>query len=181
MARPASLLAVVSLFLLCAGCSVTRQPGPAPAPAHAHVVLAAASGSHAAGHLALVATPAGVHITGRIRGLAPDSTHGFHIHATGDCSAPDASSAGGHFNPTYQPHGHPGSASHHAGDMPNQHANAAGVASVDVLDPDIELGTGSATDVLGRAIIVHAQADDYTSQPAGAAGARIACGVITRD
>ena len=147
----------------------------------AHVVLNPASDSDVHGNLALASTGEGVRITGRISGLKPDGTYGFHIHENGDCSAPDASSAGGHFNPTGQPHGRAGAGPHHAGDMPNQHANADGVANVDVVDRDVALGTGGDTDVLGKAVIVHAKPDDYKSQPSGNAGARIACGVITRN
>lgn len=185
MTRMIPLLAIVSIVVF-AGCNAGNGPnaGSSNTTAHAtraHAVLAPASSSHVSGRLSFVATNQGVHITGRISGLQPDSTHGFHIHANGDCGAPDASSAGGHFNPTQQPHGRPQSGSHHAGDIPNQQANADGVATVDTVVKGIELGTGSNTDVLGRAVIVHAQPDDYTSQPSGNSGARIACGVITRD
>lgn len=180
MTRIISLFAVISIALL-AGCSAGSDQASEPAATSAHATLIATSGSEVAGKLMFAPTDQGVHITGRIAGLTPNSTHGFHIHANGNCAAPDASSAGGHFNPAQQPHGHPGSSPHHAGDIPNQHANADGVATVDVVVPGIELGTGGDTDVLGRALIVHAQPDDYTSQPSGAAGPRIACGVITRD
>lgn len=155
--------------------------GGAPIAARAHATLQARSDSKVGGRLAFVATGGGVHITGRITGLKPDSIHGFHIHEHGNCSAPDANSAGGHFNPQNQPHGQPAQGPRHAGDLPNQHANDQGVATVDVTAHDIVLGTGGANDVLGGAIIVHAQPDDYTSQPSGNAGARVACGVITRD
>lgn len=183
MTRISSFLAIVSIVLL-AGCTADSGQTPTPAaaantPATAHATLIATSGSQVSGTLTFAPTDQGVHITGNIAGLKPDSTHGFHIHANGNCQAPDASSAGGHFNPLQKPHGHPGSSPHHAGDIPNQQANADGVATVDVVVPGIELGTGSDTDVLGRALIVHAQPDDYTSQPSGAAGPRIACGVIT--
>jgi Cu-Zn family superoxide dismutase len=172
--------------------SINAAGGPAGAPAtaarattagsnastEAHVVLKPASDSDVHGELALTTTGEGVRIKGRIRGLKPDSTHGFHIHEHGDCSAPDASSAGGHFNPTDQRHGRAGQGPHHAGDMDNVHANDQGVADVDVVDRDVQLGTGSDTDAMGKAIIVHADPDDYKSQPSGDAGARIACGVI---
>lgn len=177
-------LFVILVIALLAGCAGDDKPAattPAPGQIRAHATLKATSNSHVSGTLQLAATDNGVHITGQISGLQPDSDHGFHIHANGDCSAPDAKSAGGHFNPANAPHGHPDFGPHHAGDMPNQHANADGVATVDVTAHDIELGTGSDTDVLGGAIIVHAKPDDYTSQPSGAAGARIACGVITAD
>ena len=173
MQRAVTLLAIVSLALL-AGCA-------AQAPAGAQADLVSTSDSHVSGRLSFAATDQGVHVTGRIKGLKPGSTHGFHNHENGSCDAPDASSAGGHFNPARQPHGHSGNGPHHAGDIPNQKADADGVANVDVVVPGIELGTGGDTDILGRAIIVHAQPDDYTSQPSGASGARIACGVITRD
>lgn len=185
MTRIASFFVIAAVVAL-AGCSGGNEPA-APSRANAdsgqraHVVLAPASGSRVSGKLSFVSTGQGVHITGRIDGLKPDSSHGFHIHENGNCNAPDASSAGGHFNPAQQPHGHPGRNPHHAGDIPNQQADASGVATVDVTVPGIELGTGSPTDVLGRALIVHAQPDDYTSQPSGNAGPRIACGVITRD
>lgn len=181
MKRITSLFAVVAIALL-AGCTVDSDQTPASSSAtSAHAKLTSTSDSDVQGRLSFVTSGDGVHVTGRISGLKPDSTHGFHIHANGDCSAPDASSAGGHFNPAQQPHGQAGKGPHHAGDIPNQHANADGVANVDVQVPGVQLGTGSDTDILGRAIIVHAQPDDYTSQPSGAAGARIACGVITRN
>ena len=199
MTRITALLAFASVALL-AGCandnqtapasataaappasSRTASPASADASARAHAVLASASGSDVSGTLSLASTDEGVHITGRITGLKPDSTHGFHIHEHGDCTTPDASSAGGHFNPARQPHGRPGEGQRHAGDLPNQKANADGVATVDVLAHDVELGTGGSTDIIGGAVIVHAKPDDYTSQPSGDAGARIACGVITRD
>lgn len=185
MTRITAFLAFASIGLL-AGCAAESEhtpasPEAASASARAHATLAPASGSQVSGSLELVGTDQGVRITGRIAGLEPGSIHGFHIHENGDCSAPDASSAGGHFNPTHEPHGQAGEGPHHAGDLPNQQANAEGVATVDVLAPDVDLGTGSSTDILGKAVIVHAKPDDYTSQPSGDAGSRIACGVITRD
>jgi Cu-Zn family superoxide dismutase len=185
MKRVTALLAFASIALL-AGCATDNERGPAPpaaadSPARAHALLAPASDSDVSGTLSFVSSAEGVRITGRIAGLEPGSTHGFHIHENGNCSAPDASSAGGHFNPIQQPHGHPAEGPRHAGDLPNQQANAEGVATVDVLAHDVELGTGANTDIVGRAIVVHAKPDDYTSQPSGDSGARIACGVITGD
>src|SRR5690625_1859948 len=186
MTRMTSFFAIAAVVLL-AGCTASdngRSPtstANADTGMQAHVILGSASGSNVSGKLSFASTDQGVRITGRIDGLKPNSTHGFHIHENGDCGAPDASSAGGHFNPAQKPHGHPDSNPHHAGDIPNQHADASGVATVDVMDPDIELGTGTDNDVLGRALIVHAQPDDYNSQPSGNAGPRIACGVITRN
>ncbi len=144
----------------------------------AHVTLASASGSAVTGQLQLVPMGDGVHVTGQITGLQPGSTHAIHIHEKGDCSAPDASSAGGHFNPTGTEHGKVERGVHHAGDMDNIVADANGTARVDRHASGPSLVPGAAGNVIGRAVIVHATADDYTSQPSGNAGGRLACGVI---
>lgn len=114
----------------------------------------------------------------RLTGLKPNAEHGFHVHEKGDCSAPDATSAGGHFNPDNQPHGGQDVA-HHAGDMPNVRTDANGNADVRIMLQGVSVG-GATGDIVGRAVVVHAQPDDYRSQPAGNSGPRIACGVIAR-
>lgn len=183
--------AVLALGL--AACSstpdqATRTTSPAATSAamatastvqRAHVNLAAASGSLVSGRLTIMPEAGGVHLKGEIGGLKPGGTHAIHIHEKGDCSAADASSAGGHFNPASAMHGRVNTASHHAGDMDNIVADAKGVAQVDAHARGPVLGGGAPNDALGRAVVVHAAADDYTSQPAGDAGARVACGVIT--
>lgn len=154
---------------------------PAEIPAgHAVVSLKSAADMKVAGDLTLTAEAGGVHISGTINGLTPGTQHGFHIHETGDCSAPDFKSAGGHFNPGNKEHGNPGSAMHHAGDMMNLAVNDSGSATLDVTVPGVTLGDGGADDVMNRAIVIHAGPDDYTSQPAGDSGSRIACGVIAK-
>ena len=145
----------------------------------ATVNLASASGSLVSGKLTVVPMGDGVHLTGEVGGLSPGSTHAIHIHEKGDCSAADASSAGGHFNPSAQPHGKVGSGAHHGGDMDNLVANAEGVAQVNAHAQGVTLGGGAANDVAGKAVIVHAAADDYRTQPTGNAGGRLACGIIT--
>ena len=160
------------------------EPAPPPAPPAPQVAsslsaeMAPTEGNTATGTLTLSAVPGGVHITGSLSGVAAGGSHGFHVHETGDCSAPDAASAGGHFNPGGHPHGHPGQGEHHAGDMPNLVADDAGTLMVDVQVPGVTIGDGGGTDILGRALVLHAGADDYSSQPAGNSGPRIACGVI---
>lgn len=109
----------------------------------------------------------------------PPGLHGFHLHETGDCSAPDASSAGGHFNPGNQPHGAPDDVSRHAGDLGNIEASSSGRASHQMATNALTVSPG-ARSVVGRAVVLHADADDLESQPSGAAGARIACGVVNR-
>ena len=188
--RQFSVLAASLAFAL-AGCASTI-PSPKPASAsstkpaagistakRAEADLASASASLVSGKLRVVPMQDGVQVTGEIGGFKPGSIHGFHIHEKGDCSAADGSSAGGHFNPAAQPHGRAmQGAHHHAGDSDNLVADAKGVAKVDAHIIGVSLGGGAANDIAGRAIVVHASADDYTSQPAGNAGARVACGVI---
>ena len=183
-----TLLATAAACVL-AACSTTAEkpapeatPGPAATSAStaksATVNLASASGSLVSGKLSIVPMGDGVHLTGEVGGLGARMTHAIHVHEKGDCSAADASSAGGHFNPTGSPHGRAGTPTHHAGDMDNLTANAQGVADVSIHLTGVTLGGGAANDIAGRAVIVHAAPDDYTSQPSGNAGARVACGVI---
>jgi Cu-Zn family superoxide dismutase len=107
--------------------------------------------------------------------------HAFHIHTTGTCEPP-FTSAGGHFNPTTMMHGMLNPTGMHAGDMPNVQVPADGSVTFDVLNPAVTLkpGINSLFKDGGTAIVVHGGADDYKSDPAGNAGARIACGVIAR-
>jgi Cu-Zn family superoxide dismutase len=157
---------------------------PPPAMPHAAVSravanVAPASGTLVSGRLALAPMGDGVHITGDIGGLAPNSVHGLHIHETGDCSAADASSAGGHYNPAGAAHGRANTSPHHAGDIDNVVADGSGVAHVDAHVAGVALGGDPAHDILGRALVVHAMPDDYRTQPSGASGTRVACGVIS--
>ena len=145
----------------------------------ASAVMAAKSGSQVAGTLEMMTMGNGVHVMGTLTGLAPNQSFGFHVHEKGDCSAADASSAGGHFNPTAQPHGSTETAAHHAGDMDNIKSDDEGTARVSFHIENVGLANGSATDINGRALVVHAKPDDYTTQPSGNSGDRIACGVIT--
>lgn len=184
MPRVAFLLLAATLAG-CASTGTSTTPAAASTPAStpparsATVNLAPASGSLVSGKLSATPMAGGVHFTGEIGGLVRNATHAIHVHEKGDCSAADASSAGGHFNPTGQPHGRPDAGAHHAGDMPNITADANGVARVNLHVQGISLGGAATTDILGRALVVHAQPDDYATQPSGNSGARIACGVVT--
>jgi Cu-Zn family superoxide dismutase len=108
--------------------------------------------------------------------LKPAGEHGFHIHEAGDCSSGDGMSAKGHFNPTGKPHGMPGRESH-AGDMPMLKAAKNGRAKLDFVLEGVTLASGP-TSIAGRGLIIHADPDDFKTQPTGNAGARLACGVI---
>jgi len=146
-----------------------------PAP-RASATLAATAGSKATGTVAFTPNGDRVRVLAKVTGLAPGA-HGFHIHENGDCSAPDGMSAGGHFNPTGKAHGNPAAGEHHGGDMPMLEADASGNATLDVTLDTVTLGT-DANSVVGRAVIVHKDADDFKTQPTGNSGARVACGVI---
>lgn len=148
-------------------------------PAHEAVAqIAPTQGNTVTGSLALAQSAEGVHISGAVQGLKPDAEFGFHVHEKGDCSAPDGSSAGGHFNPTQAQHGNPTSTAHHAGDMVNIRSNVEGAAQVDTTVAGTTLHGDPTTDLMGKAIVVHESPDDYATQPSGNSGKRIACGVI---
>lgn len=112
-------------------------------------------------------------IAGHLEGLAPGSKHGFHIHKFGDLSQADATSAGGHFAPQGHPHGAPDAAQHHAGDLGNVTADQNGEVDVKIRADWLTL-----KDIMGRCLVLHAEADDLKSQPSGDAGPRIGAGVI---
>ena len=117
-----------------------------------------------------------VSVSGTVTGLKPNAAHGFHVHEKGDCSAPDFSSAGGHFNPTNQPHGAHGQGAHHLGDMPQLMADANGTANISFNSQSLQLrGPNS---IIGKSVIVHRDPDEPTHQPVGNAGPRLACGII---
>lgn len=155
--------------------------GSAPAVPEEQVGVARlepTEGNETRGELRFAVVDGNIHVSGRITGLTPETEHGFHVHEHGDCSASDAESAGGHFDPDDSDHGRAGRGEHHAGDSDNIRSNDEGVAEVDNWLHGATLGDGSATDIVGRGVIVHAEADDYVSQPTGDAGARLACGVV---
>ncbi len=130
--------------------------------------------SEANGSVTFKETNGGVKITAEVSGLAPGK-HGFHIHAIGDCSSPDASSAEGHLNPGNTQHGAPDSPTHHVGDLGNIEADSEGNASFEMTVDFITLSEGP-NSVLGKAVIVEADEDNF--DPSRSDGARLACGVI---
>ncbi|MFM9989613.1 superoxide dismutase family protein [Flavobacterium sp.] len=121
-----------------------------------------------------------VTMVANLSGLTPGE-HAIHIHEKSDCSAADGSSAGGHWNPTFKKHGKWGSAEHHKGDIGNFTADEKGNATVKFSTNEWCIGCDDATkDILGKGLIVHKGTDDFTSQPAGNAGARVACSAIIK-
>ena len=167
--RLALSLATAAVLAACAG---------TPAGPSAVATLSPTAGNATAGSVRFVQSGSKVLVSGEVRGLKPNSEHGFHVHEKGDCSAPDAASAGAHFNPSGMPHGGPNSLRRHSGDFGNLSADDWGHARADFIDPYLTFDGPSS--IVGRAVIVHADRDDMISQPAGIAGARIACGVIRK-
>ena len=111
-----------------------------------------------------------------IEGLTPGQKHDFHIHQYGDCSAPDATSAGRHYNPDGHQHGLPDGENRHAGDLGNVQADQQGKAHYEITVTNISI-MGAKNPIIRRGVIVHAKVD-VGGQPVGNAGARNACGVI---
>jgi Cu-Zn family superoxide dismutase len=148
---------------------------PAVNVTHAVAVLHPTEGNEVSGVVRFERLDAGIRVQLLIEGLEPGD-HGFHIHEFGDCSAPDGTSAGGHFNPFDAPHGARDAAMRHVGDLGNVTADEDGIAEDDFVDEVIAFD-GEAS-ILARGVIVHADADDLTSQPSGNAGPRVACGVV---
>ncbi|MCE1241825.1 superoxide dismutase family protein [Oryzomicrobium sp.] len=167
--KRSTLIACSLVAAITAACASTPPDGGARA------ALEARSGSNVAGEVLFSPIPGGLRVEVRATGLTPGE-HGFHVHEVGDCSTPDAMSAKGHFNPTGKPHGHYGMGEYHVGDIPNLVADGNGVVRqrMDIMGIALD-GPNS---VLGRAVIIHADADDYKTQPAGNSGKRVACGVI---
>lgn len=146
--------------------------------AQAEAVLAPTKGNQVAGTVTFTQSADKVRVVAEVSGLTP-GPHGFHIHEKGDCSAPDAMSAGGHFNPSGKAHGNPDHGEHHAGDMPQLVADAKGVAKLTAYLDEVTIKEGPAG-IVGRSVIVHVSPDDFKTQPTGNSGARQACGVIVR-
>lgn len=140
-------------------------------------VITPTQGNTVTGRITFTTEEGGVRIVADLEGLTPGK-HGFHIHEKGDCSAADASSAGGHFNPNGQSHGAPADVIRHLGDMGNIEADESGKAHLDYLDPAMSLSGENS--IIGKSVIVHKDMDDMRTQPTGNSGARIGCGIIEK-
>jgi Cu-Zn family superoxide dismutase len=138
------------------------------------------TGGDKVGEAKLTQTPHGVLIQLELSKI-PAGIRAFHIHEVGECEPP-FESAGAHFNPSDKKHGFLDQKGRHAGDLPNIHVPEGGELVVEVLAPQVTLqnGKNSLFDADGSALVIHEKADDYQSDPAGDAGSRIACGVISK-
>jgi len=163
-----------ALVILATGCAYAPVGG-----IRATATLEPTKGNATAGSVEFVQRGSSVYVVADAAGLTP-GPHGFHIHEKGDCSSGDGMSAGGHFNPGGKPHGSPLMPNHHAGDLPMLLAEPSGKAALRTEIDGVTIGDGGPTDIVGRAVIVHKDPDDFTTQPTGNSGARVACGVIRR-
>lgn len=168
-------IAVATTAWFLSGCAMFDSGGGPSAKA----TLQPSKGSSVKGSATFTQKGDRVELTADISGLKPGEEHGFHIHDKGDCSSGDGMSTGGHFNPLAKPHAHPSTTDRHAGDMPAIKADDYGNASFSAKLDVITVAEGP-TGIIGRGLIVHAQPDDYKTQPTGNAGARLACGVIQK-
>lgn len=176
MHRPARY--IVALLATAAATACTSV-GDIPTDRVGQATLSFANGLPA-GTVQLVADGAGVSAIVAVTGLAKGQ-HGFHLHAVGKCEAPDFTSAGPHLNPGGRTHGTMSSGGAHLGDMPNLTVGASGTATATIpLAGPRDTTLASIFDSDGTAVVIHADPDDYRTDPAGNAGKRIACGVITR-
>jgi Cu-Zn family superoxide dismutase len=169
--------------MVLAGGSVAGLAGAKPAaPSKAKSVvvkLEPKSGSKATGTATFTEEGGKVSLVVELSGATPGE-HALHIHEKGDCSDPEAKNAGGHWNPTTPPaaHGKWGSAAHHLGDIGNLTVGADGKGTLKMSTEKWAVGGGGFNDITGKAVVIHGGVDDFTTQPTGNAGNRIACGVI---
>jgi len=177
MGKVRTILTVLALgvVLTLTGCAQTQTDTAQTDVTRAVAVLHPTQGNNVFGTVTFTKVQNGIRIVADVSGLTP-GMHGFHIHQYGDCSAPDGTSAGGHYNPHGVPHAGPDDDPRHVGDLGNLNANQNGQAHYERVDNVIAFSGGN--NILGHGMIVHAGEDDLTSQPTGAAGARVACGVI---
>ncbi len=173
MTTRAAIRSVALALLTATACSGTSGGDGKPG---AVAILEGRSGQKTVGTATFTSVATGgVRILVELQDAAP-GPHAVHLHEVGDCSAPDASSAGPHFDPDQHPHGGPGSAPHHAGDFGNMTVGTDGRGYLELVTPDLTIE--GPRGVVGRSLVVHENVDDLASQPAGNSGARIACGVV---
>ena len=177
MVRIALTLVAGTLAAACTH-NMTQETPSSPAST-AVAKLEATTGNAASGTATFTQRGDTVYATVNVSGLKPNGDHGFHVHEKGDCSSGDGMSTGGHFNPLGKPHAAHSAPEHHAGDLPSLKADSYGNAELKFQSKTISVGSG-ATDIVGKGLIVHRDPDDYTTQPTGNAGPRIACAVIAK-
>lgn len=176
--RFSPLLAALPLALAVSACATTGSNTASTAASMAGAKLMAGDGA-ARGEARITEAADGLHVVVKAMGVTP-GLHAVHVHTTGLCTGPDFTSAGGHWNPTGRQHGKDNPAGMHMGDMPNMLVGPDGTGEIEyhIAGGTIRSGATPLLDADGAAVVIHAQADDNKSDPAGNAGGRIACGVI---
>jgi superoxide dismutase, Cu-Zn family len=164
-------LILIALATGALACAHSKSGPMAMAP----VVPTAGNTAKGMVHFQELANNGGVEVTVDLQGVPP-GVHGFHIHENGNCGN-NGQDAGGHFNPMNMPHAGPEAASHHAGDFGNVTADEKGEVHTTFVTHSVTVSPGP-TSVIGHSVVLHAGADDLTTQPSGNSGARIACGII---
>jgi Cu-Zn family superoxide dismutase len=171
-----AVLFTVLLFILTIGNACAQKSDASGKEVKKAVcVINPTQGNNVTGTVTFTKVADGVKVVADIQGLTKGK-HGIHIHEFGDCSAPDGSSAGGHFNPESHNHGAPADMNRHAGDMGNIQADESGKGHLEYVDKTMKLDGKES--IIGKSMVIHANEDDLKTQPTGNAGGRIACGVI---
>ena len=168
--------AALAVAALTTATGSATPPDSAAAPS-AKATIESKSGSPVTGRAAFTEVPSGgVKVEVWIENAAP-GTHGLHLHEKGDCSAPDATSAGGHFNAAGNPHASPTDKARHNGDLGNIEVGADGKGHLEITSDLLTVKPGP-NSVMGKAVVFHEKADDLKTQPTGNAGGRFGCGVV---
>ena len=172
----------LAMLVLLVGCAAEQESETAAAAdedtqLQAVAEIGPANDSAVQGRATFAAAEDSVTLLIEVEGAQP-GLHAVHIHELGDCSAADATSAGGHWNPMQAAHGRWDHDPHHLGDIGNLMVADDGSGTLQMTSRLWSIGTGELNDVVGKAIIMHVSSDDFSTQPTGGAGSRIACGVI---
>ena len=169
-----SFIMILGLSVLVTSCNQYEKKRQRPI----EVSLQAKNESHVSGKAIFTERPLTVLLQLSMSGFEPNTKHGIHIHENGDCSADDASSAGGHFSPQGNPHGEPRDPQSHVGDLGNVVSNSVGKIETSIEIDKANLYQENELSIYNKALIVHKDADDLSSQPSGNSGDRVACAVI---
>lgn len=172
-----SLLLITCIIVSIISCKSSRNIENSTA---LNLVFESKSNSTVAGTATFTEKKGNVTLVAKLTGLKP-GVHAIHIHEKSDCSAADGSSAGGHWNPTFKKHGKLGEGEAHKGDIGNFTADENGTGTITFSTAEWCIGCEDQTkNILGKSIIVHANPDDFTTQPTGNAGGRIACTAVIK-
>ena len=173
----AAVLTLAAGVQFAAGEQAQTKPAATGKEKKAVATIESKSGSHVTGKAVFHEEGGKVMLKIKIEGAEP-GTHAVHLHETGDCTAADGASAGGHWNPTHENHGKWVASPFHRGDIGNIEVGADGKGEFTLTTDLWTIGGAPETDVVGKGVIIHAKADDFTTQPTGNAGGRVGCGVV---